>query len=116
MDQPSDEEHDGSGIEEGSDGVDCGLNVLCETTVAVDPGEEAFDEPEVSEAQSRPTPRQSNRSGNAAPYGYAALGRSASTRRLQDDLSNTCLNHIDASHSTPFETASKTIRITPIAL
>jgi len=43
--QPSHEEHDGGSVEEGSGGVGCGLKVLCETTVAVDPGEEAFDDP-----------------------------------------------------------------------
>ena len=38
--------------------------------------------------------------------GYAALGWSASTWRLQIGLNNLPGIHIDTGHSTPFETAS----------
>jgi hypothetical protein len=82
--------------------------------VAVDLGEEAFDEPKVIEAQSRPIRRRSNRSGNAAPYGYAALGRSAAKWRLKEDLSNLFESH-RCRPLTPYKMACKTTRITPIA-
>ena len=45
-------------------------------------------EPEANEARSQPTPHRSNQSDNAAPCGYAALGWSASTWRLQIGLNN----------------------------
>ena len=45
-------------------------------------------EPEANEARSQPTPHRSNQSDNAAPCGYAALGWSASTGRLQIGLNN----------------------------
>ena len=45
-------------------------------------------EPEPNEARSQPTPHRSNQSDNAAPCGYAALGWSASTWRLQIGLNN----------------------------
>ena len=45
-------------------------------------------EPEANEARSQPTPYRSNQSDNAAPCGYAALGWSASTWRLQIGLNN----------------------------
>ena len=45
-------------------------------------------EPEANEARSQPTPQRSNQSDNAAPCGYAALGWSASTWRLQIGLNN----------------------------
>ena len=45
-------------------------------------------EPEANEARSQPTPHRSNQSDNAAPCGYAALGCSASTWRLQIGLNN----------------------------
>ena len=61
-------------------------------------------EPEANEARSQPTPHRSNQSDNAAPCGYAALGWSASTWRLQIGLNN--LPGI-TGHSTPFETASE---------
>ena len=45
-------------------------------------------EPEANEARSQPTPHRSNQSDNAAPCGYAALGWSASTWRLQIGFNN----------------------------
>ena len=45
-------------------------------------------EPAANEARSQPTPQRSNQSDNAAPCGYAALGWSASTWRLQIGLNN----------------------------
>ena len=40
--QSADEEHDGGGVEEGAGRGDGGLEVLCQSPVAVDPGEEAL--------------------------------------------------------------------------
>ena len=45
-------------------------------------------EPQANEARSQPTPHRSNQSDNAAPCGDAALGRAASTWRLQIGLGN----------------------------
>ena len=45
-------------------------------------------EPEANEARSQPTTHRSNQSDNAVPCGYAALGWSASTWRLQIGLNN----------------------------
>ena len=43
--QSADEEHDGGGVEEGAGRGDGGLEVLCQSPVAVDPGEEALHDP-----------------------------------------------------------------------
>lgn len=43
--QPSGEEHDGGGVEEGDGGVDGSLEVLGEAAVAVEPGEGSLDDP-----------------------------------------------------------------------
>ena len=43
--QSADEEHDGGGVEEGAGRVDGGLEVLCQSPVAVYPGEEALHDP-----------------------------------------------------------------------
>src|SRR5271170_1232766 len=42
---PSSEQHDGSGVEERGCGSDGGLEVLGETAIAPEPGEEALDHP-----------------------------------------------------------------------
>ena len=44
-DQSAEEEHDGGGVEEGAGRGDGGLEVLCQSPVAVDPGEEALHDP-----------------------------------------------------------------------
>ena len=43
--QSANEEHDGGGVEEGAGRGDGGLEVLCQSPVAVDPGEEALHDP-----------------------------------------------------------------------
>ena len=43
--QSAEEEHDGGGVEEGAGRGDGGLEVLCQSPVAVDPGEEALHDP-----------------------------------------------------------------------
>jgi hypothetical protein len=43
--EPSGEQHDGGGVEEGSGGFEGCLEVLGEAAVAADPGEEALDDP-----------------------------------------------------------------------
>ena len=45
MREPSGEQHDGGGVEEGSGGFEGCLEVLGEAAVAADPGEEALDDP-----------------------------------------------------------------------
>ena len=42
---PAHEQHDGCGVEEGACGVDGGLEVLCQPSIAPNPGEEPFDDP-----------------------------------------------------------------------
>src|SRR4029077_21131657 len=42
---PTHEQHDGCGVEEGACGVDCGLEVLCQSPIAPDPREEPLDDP-----------------------------------------------------------------------
>ena len=37
--------HDGYDVEEGAWGVDSGLEVLCQPSIAPDPGEKPFDDP-----------------------------------------------------------------------
>ena len=44
-DQSAEEEHDGGGVEEGAGRGDGGLEILCQSPVAVDPGEEALHDP-----------------------------------------------------------------------
>ena len=42
---PTHDQHDGCGVEEGACGIDGGLEVLCEQSIARDPGEEPLDDP-----------------------------------------------------------------------
>ena len=45
MCDPTHDQHDGCGVEEGACGIDGDLEVLCEQSIARDPGEEPLDDP-----------------------------------------------------------------------